>query len=179
MTFVRLAGCPNNCIFCDTDWKEGKEWRYEDITDRVQALGNERVCITGGEPLAHPEIEELLTYLYDVLNHHVHKFHVETSGTIALPPIIEKRKRHAFWLTVSPKPHCLEAVIEQADEVKWLFPVWSEEVIKAAQHQSNHYIQPVNYKHDLNNENVKKATQLALKLQMPLSIQVHKLMDWR
>ncbi|MFN7105424.1 MAG: 7-carboxy-7-deazaguanine synthase QueE [Pyrobaculum sp.] len=54
--FVRLAGCPIRCIYCDTkyswDFYGGVEMSPREIWERAEALGvRGHVVITGGEPL--------------------------------------------------------------------------------------------------------------------------------
>jgi 7-carboxy-7-deazaguanine synthase len=88
-TFVRLAGCNlvNKCLWCDTLYaqgvEDGKDYFYEDIVERVNALTPRRgwVCFTGGEPL---RIEGHLYELVTRLNHD-YRIEVETNGTI-IPP---------------------------------------------------------------------------------------------
>jgi 7-carboxy-7-deazaguanine synthase len=78
--FVRLTGCPLRCQYCDTQYAfYGGEWHsLEDVIARVQAFGVERVCVTGGEPLAQKHCFELLTRLCDAGC----KVSLETSGAI-------------------------------------------------------------------------------------------------
>lgn len=78
--FVRLAGCPLRCDWCDTSYSfsGGETWRIDDILDKVAAYGASYVTVTGGEPLAQKNCLILLTALcnagYDVS--------LETSGAL-------------------------------------------------------------------------------------------------
>src|SRR5437870_2138039 len=83
--FVRLTGCPLRCTWCDTAYAfhGGVERSLDSVLDEVNQHGCRLVEITGGEPLAQPEVHPLITALADrgctVL--------VETSGALDLAPI--------------------------------------------------------------------------------------------
>src|SRR5437879_12167980 len=63
--FVRLTGCPLRCQYCDTEYAfyGGEWWDLEAILERVQELGGQYVCVTGGDALAQknrlPRLERL------------------------------------------------------------------------------------------------------------------------
>jgi len=108
MTFVRLAGCNApalglDCVrWCDTreSWSAaGEELSAESVAGRVTLP---RVCLTGGEPLLQPEgVGELIARLHA----RSVRVHVETNGTLPLPP-----GEGPDWVTVSPKPPAYEVV---------------------------------------------------------------------
>jgi 7-carboxy-7-deazaguanine synthase len=81
-TFVRTSGCNLRCWFCDsyhTSWEPTHGWfDVEDIVVRVDAHGGEHVVVTGGEPMVHDAVEELLAAL-SARGYHVT---VETNGTV-------------------------------------------------------------------------------------------------
>ena len=58
--FVRLAGCPLRCRWCDTkytwDPKAGAHYNIGQIVSRVQEWPCRFVVITGGEPMANPDM---------------------------------------------------------------------------------------------------------------------------
>lgn len=66
-TFVRLAGCPLRCTWCDTEYSfaAGERLSIAQIVERVQALGVPLVELTGGEPLAQKPAPALLQALCD------------------------------------------------------------------------------------------------------------------
>lgn len=66
-TFVRLAGCPLRCRWCDTEYSfaAGEKLSVQAVVDRVLALGVPLVEVTGGEPLAQKTCPALLTALCD------------------------------------------------------------------------------------------------------------------
>lgn len=90
-TFVRLAGCNLRCyyktkgILCDTPEalhpSSGMYMTPSYIVEKVTALGNPVVCITGGEPLMQ-DITELLTEL-SVAGFYVV---IETNGSKSVLP---------------------------------------------------------------------------------------------
>ncbi len=61
-TLVRLTGCGLRCGYCDTAYAfhQGQEMTVEEVLDRVQALGERLVLVTGGEPLEQEAVGLLL-----------------------------------------------------------------------------------------------------------------------
>ena len=95
--FVRLGVCHLHCWFCDTPYaawscEPGEQLTTDEIVDRVAALQQPHVVITGGEPLLFPETVEL-TERFDALGF---KITIETSGTIEQPV-------RAHLMSISPK----------------------------------------------------------------------------
>ena len=81
-TFVRLAGCPLRCDYCDTlqaiPFDSGKAMSLDDIVKAVQAFHHPLVLVTGGEPLAQKACVQLLQKLCDVIS----VVQLETSGAL-------------------------------------------------------------------------------------------------
>jgi Organic radical activating enzymes len=65
--FIRLAGCPLRCDWCDTTYSftGGETWKIADILDTVAGFGTPYVTVTGGEPLAQKHCLVLLEALCD------------------------------------------------------------------------------------------------------------------
>mgnify|MGYP005848964715 CR=1 FL=1 len=78
--FVRVAGCPLRCKWCDTKyaWGEtaGEEMSVGAIAEKVASFETRHVVVTGGEPMVCPEIAALVDGLADRSRH----ITVETSG---------------------------------------------------------------------------------------------------
>jgi 7-carboxy-7-deazaguanine synthase len=65
--FIRLAGCPLRCVWCDTTYSfsGGETWTLADILDKTASFGTSYVTVTGGEPLAQKNCHLLLSALCD------------------------------------------------------------------------------------------------------------------
>lgn len=99
--FVRLFGCnlyPNTCKWCDTKYAQGDSGPsrpssyplpyevldVEEVIKRIVKLSpwvDTHVCITGGEPLFQPNVEELISELRKG-NYYIEVF---TNGTMTRP----------------------------------------------------------------------------------------------
>ncbi|AFA39209.1 Organic radical activating enzyme [Pyrobaculum oguniense TE7] len=100
--FVRLAGCPIRCAYCDTkyswDFAAGVEMTVEEVVAKVASLGvRGHVVVTGGEPLIWQRrgLEELACALRGL-----GAVEVETSGVY--PPTPELNSCVDYY-DVSPK----------------------------------------------------------------------------
>ena len=78
--FVRLTGCPLRCTYCDTEYAfhGGEKMQIAQIVEKINAFNCPLVCITGGEPLAQPNVNTLM----DVLCEQGNQVSLETSGAI-------------------------------------------------------------------------------------------------
>lgn len=78
--FVRLAGCPLRCRWCDTPYsfQGGETVTLTDLLRRIADYGVKTVCVTGGEPLAQRHCPALLTALCDA----GYSVSLETSGAL-------------------------------------------------------------------------------------------------
>jgi 7-carboxy-7-deazaguanine synthase len=58
--FVRLAGCPLRCRWCDTkyawDYQAGRDYTVSQIVEEVRKINCEYVVITGGEPMVTADL---------------------------------------------------------------------------------------------------------------------------
>lgn len=78
--FVRLTGCPLRCQYCDSEYAfyGGEKFTLEAILEQVAAYSPRYVCVTGGEPLAQPNVHLLLQALADK----EYSVSLETSGAL-------------------------------------------------------------------------------------------------
>jgi 7-carboxy-7-deazaguanine synthase len=80
--FVRTSGCNLRCWFCDsyhTSWEPTHAaMRVEEIVAEVESYDADHVVLTGGEPLIHDPVVDLLAALDDRGYHTT----VETNGTV-------------------------------------------------------------------------------------------------
>jgi 7-carboxy-7-deazaguanine synthase len=115
VAFVRLSRCNLACTWCDTAYT----WRFEgdnrphrdglafdrkanqvtlspaETAEQIAALGQNRLVITGGEPLLQAGgLAEMLAHLPDI------SVEIETNGTVAPPPRLDIR---VDQYNVSPK----------------------------------------------------------------------------
>ena len=95
--FIRLAGCPLRCSWCDTEYAfSGGEWMScAEILAVVSRYPTRHVCVTGGEPLAQKDCLELLAMLCAT----GHEVCLETSGAL---PIHEVDARIARIVDLKP-----------------------------------------------------------------------------
>ena len=85
--FIRTAGCPFRCSYCDTEYAftEGKKFEIRKIITDIKTYKTNYVTVTGGEPLAQKNtiilLNSLLSNSYNVS--------IETSGLLDISNIPE------------------------------------------------------------------------------------------
>ena len=85
--FIRTAGCPFRCSYCDTEYAftEGKKFEIGKIITDIKTYKTNYVTVTGGEPLAQKNtiilLNSLLSNSYNVS--------IETSGLLDISNIPE------------------------------------------------------------------------------------------
>ena len=103
VVFVRLYGCNLNCSYCDTRYsceqQEYKEMSLYDILTQVLSYGVPRVTLTGGEPLIHPGVKDLIVSLVanDI------EVNIETNGAVDLDEFIEFKYNSKVVFTMDYK----------------------------------------------------------------------------
>ncbi len=83
--FIRLAGCPLRCTYCDTEYAfQGGEWMsFDDILRQCAVFHPRYVTVTGGEPLAQKNCLALLQRLCD----DGYAVSLETSGALDITAV--------------------------------------------------------------------------------------------
>ena len=83
--FIRLAGCPLRCRWCDTKfaWEQtaGTSYSTEKIISALEQWPSRFVVITGGEPMINPELPQLVQELKASGKH----ITIETAGIAFVP----------------------------------------------------------------------------------------------
>ena len=103
VVFIRLYGCNLNCSYCDTRYscekEEYKEMSLYDILAQVLSYGVPRVTLTGGEPLIHPGVKDLIVSLVanDI------EVNIETNGAVDLDEFIEFKYNSKVVFTMDYK----------------------------------------------------------------------------
>ncbi|MFH1884204.1 MAG: 7-carboxy-7-deazaguanine synthase QueE [Planctomycetota bacterium] len=102
--FVRLAGCPLRCKWCDTkyawDQRAGQDYTIAEIVQTVlrkESLGQQWPCkfvvITGGEPMINSDLPKLVQQLKAADKH----ITIETAGIAFMPDLA------CDLMSISPK----------------------------------------------------------------------------
>lgn len=86
--FIRLAGCNLRCSYCDTKYSYEKEkssdMTPEQIYKKVFKLGGKRITLTGGEPLIHKDVDDLINLLLNK----GYEVNIETNGSVDISPFL-------------------------------------------------------------------------------------------
>jgi 7-carboxy-7-deazaguanine synthase len=83
--FVRLAGCPLRCRWCDTKYawskEAGRQYSIDKIVHTVKKWPCHHMVITGGEPMIDPDLLKLVGELKAACKH----ITIETAGIAFIP----------------------------------------------------------------------------------------------
>lgn len=83
--FVRLAGCPLRCRWCDTkyawDQRAGQDYSVDKIAQTIEQWPCKFVVITGGEPMINSDLPKLVQELKAADKH----ITIETAGIAYIP----------------------------------------------------------------------------------------------
>lgn len=173
--FIRLAGCPVKCPWCDTGYADGgvglpREMRTFEAL--LAELKSPRVVISGGEPFIHPQLPALI----DAIEATGRKVAIETSGAFwqAISP--------SAWVTLSPKQHIsprypvVPPMWNRANEIKLVIETGFELEFYASHLPPKNNI-PVFLQPEWTSYNCALPLVLKLLQQFPnyrLSVQLHK-----
>lgn len=176
--FVRLTGCHQRCVYCDTAYafKGGEKKTVQNILDEVSHFPCRHVLITGGEPLLQANTPLLAQSLLDK----GYVVSIETSGNrdvSVLPPAVivvmdlktpgsheEGRNNYANIDLLKPKDEVKFVVTDEGD-VRWSLAKVSEFSLTLRCHVSMSptamSLHPVIAKHILESGlNIRQQTQL-------------------
>lgn len=144
--FIRFYGCNLSCSYCDTRWANrpdstAKLETVQHLSDWVIAKGINNVTLTGGEPLLHDEISDLIA----VLSAKGLRVEIETNGSVALDSFASMPNRPVFTMDYKLPSSNMEmfmqrdnfALLKQGDTVK--FVAGSEEDLETAIDVIDHY----------------------------------------
>jgi len=123
--FIRLAGCPLRCIYCDTPQAlsatSGTSMSVDEVIEAIAPYQHSLVLVTGGEPLTQPDCIPLLQRLIELR----HTVQIETSGALDvsnIPPSVQKildiktpgsgEESRNLWENL--------ALLQQHDEIKFV-----------------------------------------------------------
>jgi 7-carboxy-7-deazaguanine synthase len=114
--FIRLAGCPLRCRWCDTTYsfQGGETVTLAALLARVAEFGVPTVCVTGGEPLAQKNCLPLLAALCDA----GYSVSLETSGALDISQVDSRVSR---IVDVKP-PESGEAARNRWENIAYLAP---------------------------------------------------------
>ena len=179
--FIRTAGCPFRCSYCDTDYAftEGKQTKISEIIKLIKKFNTKHITVTGGEPLAQKNIR----YLLELLISNSYNISLETSGLIDIsdvpedieivmdiktPSSNEESKNIKKNLSIIKKTDVLKFVIGDKNDYEWSKEILSENNLV---NFNNIYFSPV---HDLLKPKDIAKWILDDNLKVTLQLQIHK-----
>jgi 7-carboxy-7-deazaguanine synthase len=145
--FVRLAGCPLRCSWCDTkyawDFEAGEDLEPAQIVEQISRWSCKFIVLTGGEPMMGPDLAARpglgdLTRSLKVLGKHIT---VETAGVLFIPDLA------CDLISISPKLAASGSVTSDLNAIRRLiraypyqlkFVIESPEDIGAAGDRAGH-----------------------------------------
>jgi organic radical activating enzyme len=173
--FIRLAGCPVRCSWCDTGYADGgKDLPHNphSIAELLAELKSPRVVISGGEPFIHKHLPELVQALLDIDK----QVSIETSGSYW------QEVSQQVWITLSPKQHISpnypvqERFWTRANEIKLVIST-GQELDFYREYLASSLNLPIYLQPEWNNRSSTIPITMELLKQNPsyrLSLQTHK-----
>ena len=129
-TFIRLYGCNCSCSYCDTTYACTDNTSYQvmsinEVINVIQQWDCRNITVTGGEPLIHPGINELLKLLIDMGC----EVNVETNGTIIPSFRLHGILSNDIFYTIDYK--CISSgMSNRMDEELFEKHIWTGDVVK-------------------------------------------------
>jgi len=183
-TFVRLAGCPLQCRYCDTPqaipMDSGNWMNIEEVMAKVRSFANPLILVTGGEPLAQRNCIHLLAAMsgLDAM------LQLETSGALPIDKV-PAATRCIVDIKTPDSGECQRnrlanlAVLKAGDELKFVICSradyeWSRDFI--AEHQLGYADVPVLFSaawQQLDNEDLSRWI-IEDRLPVRMQVQLHK-----
>jgi 7-carboxy-7-deazaguanine synthase len=179
--FIRTAGCPFRCSYCDTEYAftEGNKFKISNIISKIKSYKTNYVTVTGGEPLAQKNIIILLSALLN----NSYNVSIETSGLLDIsdipndieivmdiktPSSNEDSKNIKNNLSIIKKTDVIKFVIGNREDYEW-----SKDILikNSLTHFKNIYFSPV---HDSLNLSDLADWILSDNLNVTLQLQLHK-----
>ncbi len=147
--FVRIAGCPLRCKFCDTPYassaKSGKKLSISQILAQIKKYPTKYVVITGGEPMVCPNLPQLCKALK--------KYHItiETAGIKFVSGL------KCDLMSISPK--LSNAYLKASDKNTYLKIDELQKLIKGYEYQLKFVVEK--------EKDIKEVSQILKKLKKP------------
>ena len=179
--FIRTAGCPFRCTYCDTEYAftEGNKFKISNIISKIKSYKTNYVTVTGGEPLAQKNIIILLNALLN----NSYNVSIETSGLLDIidipndieivmdiktPSSKEDSKNIKNNLSIIKKTDVIKFVIGNREDYEW-----SKDILikNSLSNFKNIYFSPV---HDALNLSDLADWILSDNLNVTLQLQLHK-----
>tara|TARA_B110000495_G_C22907350_1_gene529721 strand:+ start:237 stop:890 length:654 start_codon:yes stop_codon:yes gene_type:complete len=179
--FIRTAGCPFRCSYCDTEYAftEGNKFKISNIISKIKSYKTNYVTVTGGEPLAQKNIIILLSALLN----NSYNVSIETSGLLDIsdipndieivmdiktPSSNEDSKNIKNNLSIIKKTDVIKFVVGNREDYEW-----SKDILikNSLSNFKNIYFSPV---HDVLNLSDLADWILSDNLNVTLQLQLHK-----
>ena len=179
--FIRTAGCPFRCSYCDTEYAftEGNKFKISNIISKIKSYKTNYVTVTGGEPLAQKNTIILLSALLN----NSYNVSIETSGLLDIsdipndieivmdiktPSSNEDSKNIKNNLSIIKKTDVIKFVIGNREDYEW-----SKDILikNSLSNFKNIYFSPV---HDALNLSDLADWILSDNLNVTLQLQLHK-----
>lgn len=121
--FIRLTGCPLRCQYCDTAYafSGGDSMSLAQIMQKVEEQKPQNICVTGGEPLAQPNVLPLMVGLCDA----GYSVSLETSGALDVAAVDPRVSRVVDLKTpgsaeLGRNLYANMALLDEHDQVKFV-----------------------------------------------------------